>query len=81
VLESAALQIRFELVLDVTRQRPLFRRPPIPEGRIVLGDEPVQQRRLGSMPLITRWRDEASGLRNVRLRPGHVVRPCTASMV
>jgi hypothetical protein len=39
VLESAAPQVRLELVLDVTRQRPLLGRPPIPEGRIVLGHE------------------------------------------
>jgi hypothetical protein len=81
VLESAALQIRFELILDVARQRPVLGRPPIAEGRIVLGDEPAQQRRLGPMPLITRRRDESRCLRNVALRPAHAVRPCTDTMV
>jgi hypothetical protein len=50
VLESAALQIRFELVFDVARQRPLLGCPPIPEGRIVLGDEPISAN-TGDSPL------------------------------
>src|SRR5690606_23196431 len=34
VLESATLQIRLKLVLDIARQRPLLGRTPIPELRI-----------------------------------------------
>src|SRR5690606_16478673 len=79
VLESPTLQIRLKLVLDIARQRPLLGRAPIPELRIVLGHEPIEQRRLRPVPRISWRRDKAGGLRNVAVRQAHAVRPCTAS--
>ena len=54
MLESPAHQIRFELVFDVARQLPLLGCPPIPEGRIVLGNEPVEQCRFRPVPRVPR---------------------------
>jgi hypothetical protein len=48
---SPTLEVGVELLLDVTRQRPSLRRAPITKPGVMPGHEPVQQRRLGPMPL------------------------------
>lgn len=79
MFEQTALEVGLELLLDITRKRPLLGRPPIPKPRIVLGYELVEERRLGPMPPISRRRDEALRLLNVAIRRTHAVRPCTVS--
>src|SRR5690554_3139926 len=78
VLKQTALEIGFELVFDVPRQRSPFGHATIPELRIVLGHELIEQRRFRPVSPVPRRRDEALRLRNVSVRRDHAVRPCTA---
>jgi hypothetical protein len=55
VLEAAALQVGLELLLDVLRQRPAGLGTQFAKRRIVLFDEPIQQRRLRPVASIARW--------------------------
>jgi hypothetical protein len=80
LFESAALEVGLELLLDVTRQRPLLRRAPIAKRRIVLGNQPIEQCRLGLVAPVTRRRDEASGLCNILRRRAHARHPCTTAI-
>src|SRR5690606_12458344 len=49
-LESPTLQIRCKPVLAIAWQRPLLGGAPIPELRIVLGHEPIEQRPFWPLP-------------------------------
>jgi hypothetical protein len=56
--QSAALQVRIELLIDAIRQWPTRHCPHVTECRIVLLDEFILQRRLGSVACVARWIDE-----------------------
>jgi hypothetical protein len=62
-LEPAALQIAFELLFYITWQRPTLVGAPIAKLRIVLGHEPIEQRRFRPVAPVAGWRDETTGKR------------------
>jgi len=53
VLETPALELVFELPLNVARQRPVLGRQLGSEGQVVLFDDPVEQGLLGPVALVT----------------------------
>jgi hypothetical protein len=80
MLEPAALEIGLELLIHVPWQQPPFGRPLISERRIVLRDELIEQRRLGTVPPVAQRRDKSLGLREIVRRRIHGSHPCEALM-
>ena len=78
-LEPAALQVRLELLFHVAWQRPVLRDPPVPKLPVVLCHDPVEQRRLGLVAVVSGRRDEAAGLGEI-VRDRHGLLPCKLSM-
>src|SRR5690606_31360514 len=70
--------IRLELLLDIPWQRSSLGCPLITKVRIVLGDEPIEQRGLGLVAAVARRRNQPLCLRKVVYRRAHCSHPCDA---
>jgi hypothetical protein len=78
MLEPTALEVRLELLLHVSWQRPPVDRPLLSECRIVICAELIEQRRLGAMAPVARRLSKPLGLREVVRRRAHGLHPCDA---
>jgi len=76
VLEPPALQVRLELRLHMSRERPSGSLPRGEKRRVVLLDEPIKERLLGPVLRVARRVDERRRTPRRAWLPGMPSRPC-----